>query len=142
MKNNTATWIIGALLLVALTVGAVVLIGQQRGHTPVAPQPQNQQTPPNTSGGSDKTVTITYTNDGFAPATYTIAAGGIVTVVNNSSRDLEFSSDNHPTHRAEPELNMSTLQPGQSGTFTVTKTGTWGFHNHLNAQDTGRITVR
>ncbi len=47
----------------------------------------------------------------------------------------------HPIHTDDPDLNVGTVKPGESMTFTVTKTGEYGYHNHLNPSDKGRITV-
>lgn len=86
-------------------------------------------------------VTITYTDQGFSPSSLTVKAGATIRVVNNASDALEFSSDNHPTHLNNLELNMDVLNTGETGTFTVTKTGEYGFHDHLNASNEGILTV-
>lgn len=86
-------------------------------------------------------TTITFTDDGVSPARITIKKGTAVTVVNNSSRAIQFSSDDHPAHTDDPELNMSELAPGANGTFTPTHVGTHGFHDHHNDSVTGTITV-
>lgn len=145
MKKNITGWIIGAVAAVVVAA-VIVVLSQQQSHAPqpTAPTPE-ASAPPSTSNDqatAPQTTTITYTNSGFSPATYTVKTGDTVTVENKSSHDLQFSSDNHPTHTAEPELNMNVLRPGESGTFTVTKAGTWGFHNHLDAQHTGELVVK
>jgi plastocyanin len=86
-------------------------------------------------------ATITYTDEGFSPSATTVKKGATITVTNNSSADLMFSSADHPTHQLQPELNMDTLKPGESGTITVTKVGTWGYHDHLKAGEQGTIIV-
>lgn len=88
-----------------------------------------------------ETATITYTDQGFSPSTLTVKAGATIRVVNNASDALEFSSDNHPTHLGNLELNMDALNAGEAGIFTVTKTGEYGFHDHLNASNEGTLTV-
>lgn len=145
MKNNLIIGTVGGIIIVVVAIGAILFLGKK---------PETITDANNTSTTSEskdtvddqaeagQTVTITYTDDGFSPNSYTVKANGRVTVMNNSSRDLEFSSNDHPVHTDEPELNMSVLQPGKSGTFTVTKTGTWGFHNHLRAEDTGKLIVQ
>jgi len=86
-------------------------------------------------------TTITYTNNGFSPQASVVKQGATVTVKNGSSEGLQFSSDDHPTHTKEPELNLKTLAPGQTGMFIVTKSGKWGYHNHLNDTMVGTLTV-
>lgn len=79
---------------------------------------------------SHTATTITYTDSGFSPATLTVKSGTKVTVTNNSSRQLEFSSDDHPAHTDNPELNQNSLAPGQSQTLTPTEKGSHGIHDH------------
>lgn len=138
MKKSQIALIVG-VIVVAIAAGVVTFIALQK---PTTSEHQHQTTQSNAnSHEASDTVTVTYTDNGFSPDSYMIKAGGTVTVINKSSRDLEFSSNNHPTHTDETELNMDTLSPGKSGTFKVTKVGTWGFHNHLTPQDMGSLMV-
>ncbi len=139
MKKSQIALMVG-VTIVAIACVVVTIIALQK---PTTTERQPRQTTQNdtSSHEASDTVTITYTDSGFSPDSYMVKAGGTVTVINKSSRDLEFSSDNHPTHTDETELNMDTLSPGKSGTFTVTKVGTWGFHNHLTPQDIGSLMV-
>lgn len=86
-------------------------------------------------------ATITYTDSGFSPSPLTVKKDDTIKIVNQSSVSLEFSSDDHPTHKADPELNMPIIQAGKDAMLKVTKTGTWGYHNHLKPSDEGRLTV-
>ena len=86
-------------------------------------------------------VTIEYTDDGFTPSNITVRTGDTVKVVNKSSQSLEFASDPHPVHTKDADLNQQVLAAGQSQTFVVTKKGTYGYHDHLNASRTGTITI-
>lgn len=88
-----------------------------------------------------ESVTITYTNNGFSPRSYTVKAGGTVTVRNDSDQVLDFASDPHPVHTDNLDLNAGVISPGQSKTFTPTRTGEWGIHNHENDSHTGTLTV-
>ena len=87
-------------------------------------------------------ATITYTDDGYSPSTLTVKAGTVVTIKNNSSSDMEFSSDSHPVHTDDPELNMEVVGPGESTTLTPTVKGTHGYHDHLNSTHTGTLIVQ
>lgn len=85
---------------------------------------------------------ITYTDSGFSPSSSTVSSGTTITIKNDSTKSLQFASSDHPTHTKNPELNGATIEPGQTQTITVTKKGTNGYHNHLNASDTGTIIVQ
>lgn len=154
-KSSRVAWIIGAAVVVAvvIVVAYAFAMNREQGNdvTPVessdsstgAPSSDNSQGV-NTESESDKkgkNVTISYTNEGFMPTAYTAKVGDDVTVKNNSSKQLQFSSDDHPTHTEEQELNLKVLAPGDEATFTPTKPGDWGFHDHLNSQFTGVLKV-
>jgi len=102
---------------------------------------QSSNTSQNSSEQNSST-TITYTNNGFSPATLTVKAGTTITIKNDSSSSLQFDSDPHPEHTDDPELNVGVIAPGKSATMTVTTTGSHGYHNHLNPSDTGTIVVQ
>lgn len=110
-----------------------------------APATSNPTTP---SGNNDtptqpapKTVTVTYTSS-FSPSTVTINAGDTVKFVNDSNRDIQPSSDNHPSHTIYPEFEAPDIPPGSSWSFTFTKLGTWGYHDHNLASKTGTVVVQ
>lgn len=105
--------------------------------------PSAQDTSPTIGGESQQAVTtITYSTEGFSPLTLTVNKGTAITIKNSSSSPLQFNSDPHPSHTNNPELNVGTIDAGQSKTFTVSTTGTWGYHNHLNPSQTGSIIVK
>lgn len=86
-------------------------------------------------------ATITYTNNGFEPGNVTVKSGDTVEIKNDSSRPLQMDSDPHPEHTDDPELNVGVVSPGKSQKFTLTTKGTWGYHNHLNSTDQGKVNV-
>lgn len=145
MKN-----ILIAAAVVIVIVAGVFLLTSDGEEAPVSENEttsnQEQTTEPTAEDDTQETSlaagpTITYTNDGFDAQSYEAIAGSEVTIVNNSSDDLEFSSDNHPTHTINTELNTRSLSPGQSLKITVERTGTWGIHDHLNSQHTTTLIV-
>lgn len=129
-----------------IIIVAVVLLGVIGWFIFGRDKSDNKQSSTNTSQSEDSAAAgqpvITYTDEGFSPATLTVKAGTKVTVTNESGQDLKFSSNKHPVHTDDPELNQDTLSPGESQTFTVTKKGTFGYHNHLNPDKTGTIVVQ
>lgn len=150
MKNNKviAAGVIALVLLIALGVWALSAqkaaapqdesaVTSDASQTSELSELDETATPTeNTSG-----VTITYTDSGFDKDSYTVKSGTAVTLVNNSSRILEFSSGEHPTHTENTELNLSSLNAGEKTTFTPTKTGNWHIHNHLDANETANLVV-
>lgn len=99
-------------------------------------------------GASSQTsgVTITYDGSAFSSAQATVASGGKVTWVNSSGKQLQLGSDPHPIHTGNKEVSGGKftldIAPGQSAAVTVTKTGTFGYHDHLNPSAKGKLVVQ
>lgn len=145
-------FIIGLIIVLVLLAGGFWLFGQDDDANNDTPTPTNttQDTTPDTTTDTsqtdadepDEATVVTYTDDGFSPATVTIQLGERVTFVNNSSDDFRVASDDHPEHNEYPGFDsQEDLAPGQSYSFSFDNTGTWGYHNHLNESDTGTIVV-
>lgn len=98
------------------------------------------------NGGDEEEVSavvVTYNGSSFSPATITLTAGGTITFVNNSSRSMQISSNNHPSHTKNPELGTGPITAaGGSYSVTLAKVGTWGYHDHLNASALGTVVVQ
>lgn len=144
--------IVLAVVALLAVVGAVFVLSEKTddasnlniddtssSQTPAAEDNTSEQSPASTENAQE--ATITYTNDGFSPASLTVKSGTVVTVKNESSRPLQFSSDPHPEHTNNSELNESVTSPGKSTTFTAKRTGTYGYHNHLDETHTGSLVV-
>jgi len=91
-------------------------------------------------------VTITFSDEGVSPSPVKVKAGGSIKWVNNSSAKIQIGSDPHPTHTTNAQITGSQfvieLAPGQSSdSVKVTKTGTWGYHDHLNPVVRGKVVV-
>ena len=105
-------------------------------------------TPTNPGGtGGPISATITIGTDGrVSPASVTASLGSRVTFVNNHNRPHEMSSDPHPEHTQCPEINVGTIQAGQSRTTqNLVVARRCGFHDHLDDGNTalhGSITVQ
>lgn len=147
--NRTAKIIIICLIGIVIVGAGIYLL--TRNSSPKSTnntQTNSQDTTSQTSSPdadaqtTGETATITYTNSGFSPETLTVTAGTMITIKNDSSEDLQFSSDDHPTHTHNTELNETTIGPDQTETLTLTSKGTWGYHNHLDANKTGTIIVQ
>jgi plastocyanin len=162
---NRSGWIAVVVVGLVLLLGGwwLLAMNNQPATETTTPTNDSQSTPPtqeNTNNGSSneeqapslpdtsaeegaKTITVSYTNNGFQPSNLgTIKAGDKVVFTNNSSGQMVVASDPHPAHSNYPEFESSSLGAGQSYTFTFQKTGTWGFHNHLNSSHKGTVTVQ
>jgi len=130
-----------------LALGALVYAMSRNDESDVArDQPTGRTETTGQAGSNDNEIQaegtqVIFTDDGFNPSSYTSREGEAVTVRNDSSMELQFSSADHPTHQDTPEFNLPVLGPGESATFTPNGTGTFGFHDHINSQYTGTLTV-
>lgn len=128
--SNTTKVIIALVVVAVIAGGAVLMAG---GGDDTANTGSNGTNNSNNSDGEDAEVaaTITYTDSGFSPSSVTVKSGQAIRVVNESSGVVGPSSDSHPAHDQNTELNFPDIDPGQSATMTVTTKGAWGMHNHL-----------
>jgi len=95
------------------------------------------------SGGSGGGNVVKIEDDGFNPQSLTVNAGDTVEFENKSSDDSWPASNVHPTHQLYPGFDAKKpLLPGDSYSFTFTKTGSWGYHNHLEPDVQGTIVVK
>lgn len=137
--------IIIIVIVLVLGGGVALLLGSRDDTTEdnnTNNAPSTTETTQNTEEQtSEGTTVITYSDSGFIPGTLTVKAGTTLTVTNNSSGVLQFSSDSHPTHTDNPELNLKSLEPGESLMFTPTVKGTHGVHNHLDEAKTMTLIV-
>lgn len=146
------------IVLAVILLGAVILFATNNNSKPApgnddttpsasdndsSPQPRSgvEKSPAQTSPAEEAAATITYTDNGFEPSSVTVKSGDRVEVKNNSSKSMQFSSAPHPSHTQNRELNQNTLPPGGSQTFVVTTKGTWIYHDHLQASNTGTLVV-
>ena len=99
---------------------------------------------------------IVYTDDGFSPATITVSIGDVVTFVNESGGVVWPATAEHPTHTVYPGSDIEKcdaaeagsmfdscgpVMSGESWSFQFDETGEWGYHDHLNSGNFGRVIV-
>lgn len=147
-KSRKGMLIGGVITLLAIGGAAVYALssGQNQVSDSDAPrsgavrQSGDEATPAPTSG-QNESITIRFTDQGFEPQTISVKRGTTIVVKNDSSRDVQFSSDDHPTHLENREMNLATLEPGESDSFFANTAGSWGFHDHLDESNTGKLEV-
>lgn len=112
-------------------------------HKSPAPAKAPNQTQTQSSGSTQSLPnTITFNGNQFSPATLVVKSGTMVTIKNASSQELDFDSDPHPVHTDDTDLNVGIVTPGKSATFTATKIGAFGYHDHLDPSIHGKITIQ
>lgn len=143
------SYIVGLVIVVVAIAG--YLVYKQR-HTASTSSSNTSTTSPGTTSTSSSSTsttttpqsaaTITYDSSGFHPASTTVKSGDTVTFTNNSSGEIQVDSNPHPVHTDDTDLNVGGIAAGQSKSVTLTKKGTFSFHNHLNPSDTASITIQ
>lgn len=173
MKSSSIIWAVLLLLIVLgggwywystnmpqAPAGAVSSDTTSTGGN-TTPPADTQSTGVNVGASADvstapMSATITYDGAKFTPNLVTIAKGGTVTFVDNSSSAMWVASGVHPDHTVYDGTTRAThcaagyagpapfdqCAAGNSFTFTFDKTGTWPFHNHLNSSASGKVTVQ
>ncbi len=144
---NTKYILIGGLVIIIL-LGAVafVLSSQKNNPAPITSEQQSQtqesqESSPTPTPGREETVEVSLTSSGFSPKEITIAKGTKVVWVNNSGKTATVNSGPHPVHTSYQPLNLGNFNDGQNLEVTFNETGTFKYHNHLNASQTGSVTV-
>ncbi len=135
--------IIAVVIIIVAVGGAFAFLGRKTdapANTQATTDTTSNVEPVEASSDAKVAAVITY-NDGFSPADITVKSGETVEIKNASSHVLDFHSDPHPAHTDDNDLNVGAIGAGQSKKFTLNKKGTWGYHNHLMATETGKVTV-
>lgn len=97
-------------------------------------------------------VLITYTDAGFSPRDVTVTSGQRIRFLNASNHETWPASGIHPTHSLYPEKESTDclgssfdscypLKGGEFFDFTFYYVGTWTFHDHLHAYQSGSVIV-
>lgn len=93
----------------------------------------------------DRGVVISVNDEGFSPVQVSVKSGTNLTYKNTSGTKVQIASDPHPTHTANSEVTegdfVLEVTPGASATVTLTRTGTWGIHNHLSPGVRAKVVV-
>jgi plastocyanin len=157
------------VIVIVIVLGIIFLSGNKQAAAPAStneiPATQTKTTPTSSTKSSGTTVapgptegvgvntstnqanapraTVNFTNNGFSPSSIEVKAGTIVTFVNQSSLGMWVASDPHPTHTNYPGFDeKGQVSNGGNYSFTFTKVGTWGYHNHLDPRRIGSIIVQ
>lgn len=147
---NTKFLLVGGAGVLVVLMAAVFVRSSYNNPAPVQTPEQNQgQTESQTSSpaptqstSTQEKTEITLGSSGFSPNQITIKKGATVVWTNNSGKVASVNSGPHPVHSNYPPLNLGSFNDGQTLELVFNETGTFGYHNHLNAGQTGSITVK
>lgn len=128
------------LIMVVLIVvfGAFTFLANKNTNMPSLTQPTVK---PTVTEINNQVANITLRDSGFVPKDITVKAGTRVIWINKSGKAATVSSDDHPTHRLYPFLNLGEFENNSSVQAVAEKAGKYSYHNHLNASETGTVTV-
>lgn len=146
------------LILVVIILGGYFLFKNPKAQAPSTETQTTTQTTGDTSNiiTPESPTVITYTDTGYSPKALTIKLGETVTWANDSSLNMWTASAMHPSHIVYSGTSLSEHCPDTAGTsfdackgtvpggtwsFTFNKKGTWGYHDHLNPSNFGKIIV-
>ncbi len=86
---------------------------------------------------------IVYDGSSFTPETLTVSLGETVIFKNKSGQPFWPASNLHPSHLQWSEFDpKEPIAAGESWSFTFTKAGNWGYHDHIAPTLGGVVRVR
>lgn len=133
MNNKLLLVIIG--LIVAF--GAFTLLAGNKTDTATSQDTAN----PTVTTAANPSVNVILTNSGFTPKEITVKTGTSVSWINKSGKSATVSSDDHPTHKLFPFLNLGEFSDSSSLQIVFDKPGTYTYHDHYNASSVGTVVV-
>ena len=163
--------IIIGIIVVAVVLGGAYFLMKGNSSVPAETQTtttqpadaNSQRTAPSGSGievsgsvsvsSAPMKATVNFNGDAFSPSTVTIAKGGTVTFT-SSGTQMWVASNQHPAHSGYSGTSRADHCPDTAGvafdqcaggtnySFTFKKTGSWGYHNHLNSNLGGTVIVQ
>lgn len=152
MNTNKGVGSVGVVIVIlVLIAGGFYLLKGSGGETPSSGDvSENLETSVPGTGGEETGETlggeiwpVAYDENGFSPSPITVKIGDTVIFENLTGNKASVASDDHPTHLLYPEFDQyKTDQRGEDQfSFTFTEVGTWGYHDHLNADMVGTVIV-
>ena len=129
------------ILLTAIVSGGLFLGACNKTSTsnvstgPTSTKPTGEET-------VKESAVITYNGSTFSPATLNVEKNQKIIFKNDSSVEVAVYSNDHPTHKLFPELNIGSIEAKQLKTLLLTKPGIYTYHNHLNSSQKGTIIVK
>lgn len=137
MRVTSKTLVLATIALIAIVVIVVGSVYVTRKTNPN--QPQNQQSAlPSTQ---PETLTITINENGYVPNEVTVKKGTRVIWANQGNSVATVNSADHPDHTLHSFINLGEVAPGRTVQTVFDQVGSFGYHNHLNPEQFGTVTV-
>ncbi|MBI3630907.1 MAG: hypothetical protein HY221_01040 [Candidatus Sungbacteria bacterium] len=150
---NTKTVSI-VIVIVLVLLGGWYLLSGNSSNTSQTPAADTTQTT-TTTAAPPTGVTVTYSDSGFSPANVAVKAGQSVMWVDQRTSPMWIASAQHPSHTGYDGTSRNEhcaagyagatpfdeCSGGTTYTFTFTKAGTWGYHDHFDSSKWGTVTV-
>ena len=135
-------------LIAVCAIAIVLLAGCGKRTESVANNEGNNstQTEATTASSAEDVVPVSslvLVQDGkFNPQVLTVKKGTEVTWVNKDTEPCWVASDPHPIHNGYPGFDAGKgIIQDETYRFKFDKVGTFGYHDHLNITNTGKIIV-
>ena len=135
-------------LIAVCAIAIVLLAGCGKRTESVANNEGNNstQTEATTASSAEDVVPVSslvLVQDGkFNPQMLTVKKGTEVTWVNKDTEPCWVASDPHPIHNGYPGFDAGKgIIQDETYRFKFDKVGTFGYHDHLNITNTGKIIV-
>ena len=124
--------IIGVVILLLIVGGAALVLTNQKSDeksnnssSRQSSEAQQQASNPIATGSEQ---TVVFNDVGFSPEMLTSKVGDKLLIENKTTRQVEIQSSPHPDHSGNPELNIGTIEPGETAAVTLSVAGTYSFH--------------
>ncbi|MDQ3094153.1 MAG: hypothetical protein M3Q70_03190 [bacterium] len=138
--------VVGAVVVIILVIGAFVLMNNNNQEDTVsntnqqnASEQQQEESNPIATGSEQ---TVIFNDVGFSPEMLTSKIGDRLLIENKTTRQIEVQSSPHPSHSGNPELNIGAIEPGETAAVTLSKAGTFNFHEEQAPDKQVKVVVQ
>ena len=135
---NSRRGVLLLLIIIVIIAGLFFKLNRRPAAKPVTPQ----KVTPTPTSVVPKEMTVQYSSKGFSPSSITIKVGNAIHWKNTTEEKVAINSDDHPTHKKFPELNVGELDKGRDLTHIFMKAGTYTYHNEYKPSEKGTIVVQ
>ena len=141
----------GCTYILSLMKGSLPHSGNDATSANIVPPPFTDEVKAELAASKGFQVLVSYTDNGFEPATTTVQKGDTVRFTSNSSEDLWVASTGasgavYPgTGKECGQSSFDTchvLKHGEFWEFTFTTSGTWSYRNNRNTKMAGVVHVK